>query len=93
MKTYGEMEFTSALDGGEWPASRPCRFTPREKVVVPAVQEAGWDPKPVSMLQRGEKISCPYRESKPEFSVQSSRYTDRLGSLLWVNIHLFVFPF
>jgi hypothetical protein len=21
---------TSALDGGEWSASRPCRFTPRE---------------------------------------------------------------
>jgi hypothetical protein len=22
---------TSALDGGEWPASRPGRFTPRER--------------------------------------------------------------
>jgi hypothetical protein len=22
---------TLALVGGEWPASRPCRFTPREK--------------------------------------------------------------
>jgi hypothetical protein len=22
---------TSALDGGQWPASRPCRFTPGER--------------------------------------------------------------
>jgi hypothetical protein len=24
---------TSALDGGEWSASRPCRFTPRERAL------------------------------------------------------------
>jgi hypothetical protein len=38
MKTYwgigGQLHvfLTSALDGGEWPASRPSRFTPRERV-------------------------------------------------------------
>jgi hypothetical protein len=32
----------SALDGGEWSASRPGRFTPREEPLVPIGQEAGW---------------------------------------------------
>jgi hypothetical protein len=35
MKTYGGVAvpqfLTSALDGGEYSASRPCRFTPMEK--------------------------------------------------------------
>jgi hypothetical protein len=37
MKTYGGVDvyihtfLTSALDGGEWSASRPCRFTPGER--------------------------------------------------------------
>jgi hypothetical protein len=26
--------FTSAKDGGEWLASRSCRFTPKEKALV-----------------------------------------------------------
>jgi hypothetical protein len=38
MKTYGGVDvqidifLTSALVGGEWSASRPCRFTPEERV-------------------------------------------------------------
>jgi hypothetical protein len=39
---------TSALDAGGWSMPHPCRFTP-EKVPVPIVQEAGWDPWPVWM--------------------------------------------
>jgi hypothetical protein len=36
---------TSALDGGEWTASRPSRALPPEKgSPVPIVQEAGWAP-------------------------------------------------
>jgi hypothetical protein len=32
MKTYGGSGcLTSALDGGEWSASRPCHFTPGER--------------------------------------------------------------
>jgi hypothetical protein len=37
MKTYGGVDvqiqifFTSAVDGGEWSASRPGRFTPKER--------------------------------------------------------------
>jgi hypothetical protein len=40
MKTYGGVEIqphaflTSALDGGEWLASRPGHFTPRETAPV-----------------------------------------------------------
>jgi hypothetical protein len=38
MKVYGGVDvynhifLTSALDGGEWSAPRPCRFTPGERV-------------------------------------------------------------
>jgi hypothetical protein len=38
MKVYGGVDvevhifLTSALAGGEWSASRPCRFTPEERV-------------------------------------------------------------
>jgi hypothetical protein len=38
---------TLALDGGEWSASRPGRFTPRESSPVPIGLEAGWVPEPV----------------------------------------------
>jgi hypothetical protein len=31
MKTYGGVLRLSALDGGEWSASRPCLFTPGDK--------------------------------------------------------------
>jgi hypothetical protein len=38
MKTDGEVEVSFlvlALDGGEWSASRPFRFTPGEKRLLP----------------------------------------------------------
>jgi hypothetical protein len=40
MKTYGGVDvwthviLTSALFGGEWSASRPCRFTPEERAPI-----------------------------------------------------------
>jgi hypothetical protein len=34
----------SAVDGGEWWASRPGRFTPGIKSPVPTEHEAGWAP-------------------------------------------------
>jgi hypothetical protein len=72
MKTYGGVEvystnfLTSALDGGEWSASRPCRFTPRER--APGIHWiGGW------MGPRGgldavvkRKIPRPRRELKPD---------------------------
>jgi hypothetical protein len=38
---------TRALDGGEWSASGPGRFTTMEWAVVPIGQEAGWASEPV----------------------------------------------
>jgi len=42
----GIASMTAALEGGEWSAARPGRFTPG-KVPVPILQEAGWAPGPV----------------------------------------------
>jgi hypothetical protein len=41
---YSSYSFSSsALDGGEWSASRPgCALPPRNKPPVPIVQEVGW---------------------------------------------------
>jgi hypothetical protein len=48
---------TSALDGGEWSASRPGRALPPGKgPLVPIGQEAGWAPEPV-LTQRLEDKS------------------------------------
>ena len=38
---------TTALEGGEWSASRPGRFFTPGKEPVPIVKEAGWAPGPV----------------------------------------------
>jgi hypothetical protein len=47
---------TSALDGGEWSASRPGRTLPPGKgPPVPIVQEAGWAPEPVWTQRLEEK--------------------------------------
>jgi hypothetical protein len=46
---YSSYSFTtSALDGGEWSASRPGRALPPGKgPPVPIGEEAGWAPEPV----------------------------------------------
>jgi hypothetical protein len=36
-----------ALDGDEWPASRPGRLTPGERATIPIGYVAGWTPEPV----------------------------------------------
>jgi hypothetical protein len=36
-----------ALDGGEWSALRPSRFTPGKEPLLPIGQEAGWAPEPL----------------------------------------------
>jgi hypothetical protein len=47
---------TSALDGGEWSASRPGRaLSPGKGPPVPTVQEAGWVPEPVCTQRLGVK--------------------------------------
>jgi hypothetical protein len=51
---------TSALDGGEWSASRPGRALPPEKgPPVPAGYKTGWAPEPVWTQRPEEKSSAP----------------------------------
>jgi hypothetical protein len=82
MKTWGDGGIapflTSALDGGEWWASRPSCFNPEEIARDAFEQEAGWAPEPVWMLWRREKISCPSWEYNPG-RVARSQSPDRLS--------------
>jgi len=63
-RRYSSYSFsTSALDGGEWSASRPGHALPPGKgPQVPIVQEAGWAPEPV-WTQRLEEKSLPLRQT------------------------------
>jgi hypothetical protein len=60
-RLYSSYSFTtSALDGGEWPESRPGRaLSPGNGLPVPIVQEAGWAPEPF-WTQRLEKKSLAF---------------------------------
>jgi hypothetical protein len=69
----------SALDGGEWSASRPGHFTPREK--APGIQWiGGWvGPRAVLHTVVKRKISSPRQESNPSTPIVqpvAQRYTD-----------------
>jgi hypothetical protein len=70
-RRYSSYSFpTSALDGGEWSASRPGRALPPGKgPPVPIVQEAGWDPEPVWTQRLEEKSFCLCRGSNPDLPV------------------------
>jgi hypothetical protein len=70
---------TSALDGGEWSASRPGRFTPRER--APGTHWiGGWvGPKAVLEAVVKRKIPSPRRESNPRTPIVqpvAQLYTD-----------------
>jgi hypothetical protein len=70
---------TSALDGGEWSASRPGRFTPRE--TAPGTHWiGGWvGPRTVLDTEMKRKIPSLCRESNPSTQVVqpvAQRYTD-----------------
>jgi hypothetical protein len=66
-RRYSSYSFTtSALDRGEWSASRPGRaFTPGERTPVPTVQEAGWAPEPVWTQRIGEKSFAAAEDRTP----------------------------
>jgi hypothetical protein len=70
---------TSALDGGEWSASRPGRFTPRERTLGTR-WIGGWvDPRAVLDTVVKRKIPSPRRESNPRTQIVqpvAQRYTD-----------------
>jgi hypothetical protein len=70
---------TSALDGGEWSASRPERFTPRER--APDIHWiGGWvGPRAVLDAVVKRKIPRPRRESNPRTPIVqpvAQHYTD-----------------
>jgi hypothetical protein len=56
-RRYSSYSFlTSALEGGEWSASRPGRaLPPGKEPPVPIVQEAGWAPEPVWTTDNSNK--------------------------------------
>jgi hypothetical protein len=65
--------FTSLLDGGDWSASLPSRFSPGESSPISIGWEAGWVLESVwTLWRRGKILSC--RESNPDGSAR--RYTD-----------------
>jgi hypothetical protein len=85
MKAYWEWRYsfthssTSALDGGEWSASRPGRFTPRES--TPGTHWiGGWiGSRAVLDAVVKRKIPSPRRESNPRTPIVqpvAQRYTD-----------------
>jgi hypothetical protein len=85
VKTYWEVEvyihtfLTSSLDGGEWSASRPGRFTPREK--APGTHWTGGSVSPRAILDAvvKRKSPSPRRESNPRTPIVQpvgQRYTD-----------------
>jgi hypothetical protein len=70
-RRYSSYSFlTSALEGGEWSASRPGRdLPPGKEPPVPTVQEAGWAPELVWTQRLEEKSSASVGERTP--AVQS----------------------
>jgi hypothetical protein len=81
MKTYWEWRYssthslTSALDGGEWSASRPGRFIPKER--TPGTRWiGGWvGPRAVLDAVMKRKIPSPHGESKPRTPDRPARST------------------
>jgi hypothetical protein len=71
-RRYSSYSFlTSALEGGEWSASRPGRaLPPGKEPPVPIVQEVGWAPQPVWTQGLEEKSSASVGGSTP--AVQSA---------------------
>jgi hypothetical protein len=77
---------TSALDGGDWPASRPGRTTPRER--SPGAHWIGGWVGPTAVLDAvvKTKIPSPRRESNhrtPIVQPVSQRYTYRGSKTLF----------
>jgi hypothetical protein len=75
---YSSCSFlTSALDWGEWSASRPGRALPPGKgPPVPIVQEAGWASEPVWTQRLEEKSFTPARDRTPIAQSVVRHYTD-----------------
>jgi hypothetical protein len=75
-RKYNSYSFsTSALDGGQWSASRPGRvLAPRKGPPVSIVQEAGWAPEPVWTQRLGEKSFASARDRTPDVVCSGTLY-------------------
>jgi hypothetical protein len=84
--------WTSALDGGEWSASRPGRpLAPGKGPSVPIVQEAGWAHEPVWTQRLKEKSFRLYQGSNldhPLFQPVARHYSDWATRLKWWHVGL-----
>jgi hypothetical protein len=81
---------TSVLDGGEWSASRPGRFTPRER--APGTHWIGFWVGPRAVLDAvvKRKIPSPRRESNlriPVVQPIAQRYTDWAKDVFFFYLH------
>jgi hypothetical protein len=91
-RRYSSYSFlTSALEGGEWSASRLGRALPPEKEPpVPIVQEAGWAPEPVWTQGVQEKSSASVGDRTPVAQSIVRQYTYRvLQAHTRENVNLF----
>jgi hypothetical protein len=84
---------TSALDGGEWSASRPGRFTPWERAPgTPWI--GGWvGPRAVLDAVVKRKIPSPRREPNPRTPIVqlvAQSYTDWAMTALWMETNLYL---
>jgi hypothetical protein len=77
-RRYSSYSFsTSALDGGEWSASRPGRALLSAKgPPVAILQEAGWAPEPVWTQRLEEKSSASVGDRTPVTQSVVRHYTD-----------------
>jgi hypothetical protein len=82
-RRYSSYSFlTSALDGGEWSASRPGRAIPPGKgPPIPIVQEAGWALEPVWTQRQEEKSSASVRDRTSVVQSVVRHYT------IWATVH------
>jgi hypothetical protein len=76
VEVYLHVFLTSALDGSQWSASSPGRFTPREITLVSIGYEAGWATEPVWTREWGEKFPAPSGIEPPIIQPVAQRYTD-----------------
>jgi hypothetical protein len=83
-ENVGPSFLTSALDGGEWSTSRPCRFNPGETDPGSYWTRRWLGPRIGMDVMENRKISCSYPESNLDSSVVQP--VDRLSVMkkIWI---------
>jgi hypothetical protein len=86
-RRYSSYSFsTSALDGGQWSASRPGRaLAPGKGPPVAIVQEAGWAPEPVwsqGLEEKSFRLCWRSNLDRPVVQPVARHYTDWATQLL-----------